>query len=158
MATKPKMTSLNLLNACDEVHKLIIETNVDKLPPNTTRRVIFGATDYEIDDDHISEMRSYGKSFAWCYLDKKQPPCLLIDFQNIQTQIIRPPFMYVATPDFVSLVTTNGLYINKCADGKQLWTKKYKIDVDERGNPYYQGKPLSRLTDDDGIIHKPSPI
>lgn len=150
---------INSLNAFDEVHKLIIETDINKLPPSTKRYMALrGEIDSSlIDNNLISEMRlqaqAQGMSFVWAYDEPPRWPRFLIDFQHKKSRIIIPPFLFVSTLDIVSLMTTNGLYINLRADNKQLWTDKYKIDIDENRNPHYHGRALLLLADAYGTTH-----
>ena len=148
-----------LKNAADEIHAIITETDINKLPLNTKRHVILGgAIDDEImndlvNNDAISEMSAHGKPFVWGLSSQNKLPRILIDFQQKPAKVIVPPFLYVTIPDFVSVVTSNGLYINRTSDGQQQWIKKYKIDIDDNDVPHYCGRSLLTLGDADDTRH-----
>ena len=139
------MNTLDLITAPSEVHKIVKEVDLNKLPLTTTREVLFRCIDElepEIIDEASNRMKKEGLPFAPIRLSGHESPCCIIHFKNNRMKIIMPPLISITTPELVAYVSTNGMYVWSLSNSLRIYNPKYKIIIDDKGYPYYDGMPL----------------
>ena len=140
------MNTLDLIKAPSELHKIVREVDLNKLPPTITWDVLLSYMDElkpEIIDEVSNQMKKEGLPFALIKLSSHESPCCITHFKNNRMKIIIPPFIYITTPELVAYVSTNGIYVWSLSNNLRIYNPKYKIIVDDKGYPYYDGIPLA---------------